>query len=272
MIYAGIGSRATPDAVQEDMTRVARHLSSRGWTLSSGAAGGADRAFETGARKTQIWLPWKGFNGHPSELCYPSAEAMQMASEIHPAWDRCSQGVKKLHARNMHQVLGTDLNTPVQFLLCWTPDGKDSGGTGQAIRLAQSRQVKVINLFNAGWEIELEEVIQRLKVVNISSPVREGWDRLYCGRPGKGETGVFGNPFWTGDESLRDEACDKFEEHLQSVVKNKGEALGTWNLYQGLRDLYKRVKKGERIELACFCAPKRCHCESIKNFIEEQLH
>ena len=112
MIYAGIGSRETPIEVQQMMTSVARYLPSKGWTLSSGGAGAADSAFESGAgRRTQIWLPWKGFNGNPSELYYPSQKAFELASSIHPAWGRCSEGARKLHARNMYQVLGADLNT-----------------------------------------------------------------------------------------------------------------------------------------------------------------
>ena len=281
MIYAGIGSRETPIAVQMVMTATARDLSSRGWTLSSGGAGAADTAFETGAgKRTQIWLPWKGFNSNQSQLYSPTPEAFKLASKIHPAWGRCSEGGKKLHARNMHQVLGADLQTPVQFVLCWTIDGKDTGGTGQAIRLAWSRGIKVINLFNVGWENELEEQVKRLKVVHIKSTITPGWDRLYCGRPGKGEVGTFGNPFAANvtDEN-RDEVCDKFEEYLRDVVAKKGSVCyGGENmsdrgklLYEGLRNLYKRMKAGERIELACFCAPKRCHCESIKSFIEEKL-
>ena len=274
MIYAGIGSRETPIVVQQMMTSVAQYLSSKGWTLSSGGAGAADSAFESGAgRRTQIWLPWKGLNGNPSELYYPSPEAMKLASSIHPAWGRCSEGARKLHARNMHQVLGADLNTPVQFVICWTKDGQDTGGTGQAIRLAWSRGIKVINMFHKGWEEELEKQIKRLKVVHIKSPITPGWDRLYCGRTGKGEVGTYGNPFAENvtDEN-RDEVCDKFEVYMRSVIESRGEGSeSSMMLYQGLRSLYKRIKAGERIELACFCAPKRCHCESIKNFIEEKI-
>jgi Domain of unknown function (DUF4326) len=128
-------------------------------------------------------------------------------------------------------------------------------------------------MFNVGWENEMSEQVKRLKVVHIKSHVTPGWDRLYCGRPGKGEVGTFGNPFAANvDHSNRDEVCDKFEVYMRSVIESKGEGSeSSMMLYQGLRSLYKRIKAGERIELACFCAPKRCHCESIKNFIEEKI-
>ena len=46
MTYAGIGSRATPQAELEAMTEAAKMLSEKGYTLRSGGAKGADTAFE----------------------------------------------------------------------------------------------------------------------------------------------------------------------------------------------------------------------------------
>lgn len=47
-------------------------------------------------------------------------------------------------ARNSYQILGPDLRTPADFVVCWTPDGSETedqrtpltGRTGQAIALA----------------------------------------------------------------------------------------------------------------------------------------
>ena len=71
---------------------------------------------------------------------------MKLASEFHPAWDYLSYGARKLHARNGYQVLGEDLKTPVDFVICWTPGGKEQGGTAQAIRIAKFNSIKVFNL------------------------------------------------------------------------------------------------------------------------------
>lgn len=138
--YAGIGSRKTPPMVGAEMTTRARLLGRQGYTLRSGAAYGADRAFEFGAIAgrggVEIWLPWLGYNGHCSSLV-PSPAAFEIAAKFHPDWGRCSEAAKKFHARNSHIILGADLNTPVGFVLYWTPDGKASGGTGQGLRIAQ---------------------------------------------------------------------------------------------------------------------------------------
>lgn len=163
LAYTGIGSRSTPEYVLLQMERCGRLLAELGYTLRSGGADGADKAFEKGANAaggaTEIYLPWRNFNGHKSNLCTISKEATALAATIHPAWDRCSQGAKALHARNCYQVLGADLNAPSEFLVCWTPDGIAQGGTATAINLAIKHGIKVINL---GKEKEIEERIDSL--------------------------------------------------------------------------------------------------------------
>lgn len=144
--YAGIGSRKTPDDILEMMTKIAEGLS-RNYILRSGAADGADSAFEKGAGNKKIsYIPWPGFNGSKEEYITVSTAALKMAGEFHPGWMYLSYPVKKLHARNCYQVLGEDLETPADFVICWTPGGEEVGGTAQAIRIAKANGIKVFNL------------------------------------------------------------------------------------------------------------------------------
>lgn len=149
LTYAGIGSRSTPPHILDLMSAIAYTLARDGWKLRSGAADGADSAFESGALDglgaVEIWLPWSRFNGHPSPLI-PSPAAFEMAARFHPAWAACSRGARALHARNCHQVLGPDLTSPVSFVLCWTPSGSGSGGTGQALRIARAHSIPIFDL------------------------------------------------------------------------------------------------------------------------------
>jgi hypothetical protein len=151
--YAGIGSRSTPTEIQTLMTEIARKLAAIGYILRSGHADGADLAFEKGAApNADIYLPSPGFNSHhpiTSQTYHqPTQAAIELAQEYHPAWARCGNYARRLHARNMHQILGLNLDTPVRFVICWTPDGQASGGTGQAIRLATALSIPVFNLAN----------------------------------------------------------------------------------------------------------------------------
>lgn len=145
--YAGIGSRETPEDVCAQMSLLAGELSSLGYVLRSGAAPGADRAFESGCTgPKQIFVPWPGFGQTDQPCTEPPAAAWDVARQFHPAWDRLSPAAKKLMARNSCQVLGPDMNDPSEFVVCWTRDGKASGGTGQAIRIARAYGIPVFNL------------------------------------------------------------------------------------------------------------------------------
>ncbi len=149
--YCGVGSRETPPRILTMMEQIASHFRDAGYTLRSGHAPGADQAFERGASgRAQIFLPWKDFchdvaiQGTP--YFTPDVQATAIARQIHPAWPRLSEGARKLHARNCHQVLGPGLNDPVEFVVCWTKNGSVVGGTATAIRLARINKIPVYNL------------------------------------------------------------------------------------------------------------------------------
>lgn len=151
-IYAGIGSRETPPEILEVMTSLATILAGAGWTLRSGGAPGADTAFEKGAAlasgQAEIFLPWPGFENRNSTFSSPTRAALDLAQKHHPAWEKLSDPVKKLMGRNSHQILGADLQSPADVVICWTPGGEMAGGTSQALRIALDHGIPIINLAN----------------------------------------------------------------------------------------------------------------------------
>ena len=154
LTYAGIGARSTPRAVLADMGKMAGWLARTGWHLSSGGADGADTAFAAGAPVEQrtVWLPWRGYNGHRGPDCRvlsatELSACMEIAAPLHPAWERCSPAVRKLHARNVAiLLLGERLNRPVDACVAWSERGAAVGGTGVGIRIAEARGIPVLNL------------------------------------------------------------------------------------------------------------------------------
>ena len=166
LFYTGVGSRETPNDALWDMEVLAWWLRLCGWTLRSGAAPGADSAFEAGAGcDADIYLPWPSFGRRdrtrpdaPRYIDKVNVDALRLAAELHPAWGSLSSSVRSLHARNCHQVLGDNLDTPSTFLVCWTADGceteaqrtRATGGTGTAIALACRNGVPVFNLARPG--------------------------------------------------------------------------------------------------------------------------
>lgn len=163
MIYAGIGSRQTPENVLALMRDLAGQFARAGWTLRTGGAEGADQAFQVGAAQArgeiELYLPWDKYEANAlvpvltPETCIwpdPSWEAFSLASQYHPIWERLKQGAQKLHARNCHQVLGYDLDQLVNLIVCWTPDGSidgsggKTGGTGMALRIARDNGAPLV--------------------------------------------------------------------------------------------------------------------------------
>lgn len=168
-IYTGIGSRETPEDILILMTKLGTELAKKDCVLRSGHASGADLAFEIGVKsvsgRCEIYTPWRNFNyneeldkyGIINAKCLVNyREALTIAGNTHPVWDRLSHGAKCLHTRNVYQILGLTLKDPSDCVICWTKDGKASGGTGQALRLASKYNIPIFNL-------KLENSINKLK-------------------------------------------------------------------------------------------------------------
>jgi hypothetical protein len=178
--YAGIGSRDTSHDILLLMEDIGYFMAQDGWLLRSGGARGADHSFQTGCEAyynstkldeplsnfQEIYLPWNNFEGLPRDsskgqyVMSENAKADEIAKYYHPAYDRLSKGVRQLIIRNGYQVLGKDLNYPVNLIICWTPDGsyggkttKETGGTGHALRIAYDYNVSVYNLKNQ-WDFD----------------------------------------------------------------------------------------------------------------------
>lgn len=78
-------------------------------------------------------------------------------------------------------------------------------------------------------------------------------------------TSPVGNPFYMRDESQRDEVCDKYEAYFYKQLDYNSE----FAMY--LRKMLSALKQYGRIQLYCWCAPKRCHAETIKAWLEQQI-
>lgn len=142
--YTGVGSRSTPSEIMSLMTSVASKLEQLDYSLRSGATDGADTAFESGVSNPmnkQIFIAWNGFsNRYDSEegvfnvKGQAVVQAEEIASSIHPAWEKLSRGAKGLHTRNIFQCLGPTLNVPSKFLICYAEVDKHGTPKGAPVR------------------------------------------------------------------------------------------------------------------------------------------
>lgn len=149
--YTGIGSRETPDDILLFMNKIAHVLYKNDYILRSGGSDGADKAFEKpvkyNSKNKEIYLPWEGFNKNDSPLFNVSESAFKIASRFHPYWNSLKYTSKLLIGRNVYQILGFNLNEPSDFVICWTKNGEEVGGTGTTIKIAKEYNVPVFNLF-----------------------------------------------------------------------------------------------------------------------------
>lgn len=86
-------------------------------------------------------------------------------------------------------------------------------------------------------------------------------NHIYCGRGSP-----VGNPFYMDTEKERDHVCNLYEDWFKKEM-----ALKPTKLTEFVDNLVLLASMGN-INLGCFCAPKRCHCDTIKQYIEEQLN
>lgn len=176
-IYTGIGAHATPPDVLALMRRIGRHFAASGTMLRSGGSPGADTAFEEGCGggPKEIYLPWPGFNGNASLLALDGAwynriatsEAWQalrkeLRSESPPVeLDALPRETRLRYARDIPQVLGGDLASPSDLVLCWTPPVDQPEGTRIALYVARHFGMPIVNLNDARecerWERRLSE-------------------------------------------------------------------------------------------------------------------
>lgn len=153
-IYTGIGSRSTPEHIITLIHQISKKLDDMGFLLRSGGADGADSAFEKFSTRKEIYLPWDGFNGrnHDGESYFDYLQcpgwsiAKASVDTFHPASKTLSSAGRRLMARNAMQITGRNCKTPTGVVICWTKDGKDVGGTSQAIRMARYFNIPVLNL------------------------------------------------------------------------------------------------------------------------------
>jgi hypothetical protein len=132
------------------------------WKVRTGEAKGSDNAFRESCTRGDVFCYNPSLikdqkcdlniNNTPSFANFP--QAMDIAARHHPMWDRLNDSIKKIMTRNVYQVLGHDLKTPSEMLICYTHDGRykstaaSTGGTGQAIRIAIEYGIPVFNIKN----------------------------------------------------------------------------------------------------------------------------
>jgi hypothetical protein len=102
---------------------------------------------------------------------------------------------------------------------------------------------------------------------------------LRSGRPNKpydmyvDRRSPVGNPYemkeyrerFKTEQATRDYVCDKFDKEFHRLME-----ITFFEAY--MRSLFRIYKRHGKLRLWCWCAPKRCHAQTIKHYIELELY
>jgi len=107
-----------------------------------------------------------------------------------------------------------------------------------------------------------------ITVHHVKEPLDPAKINLYCGR-GNAPAGMvnarMGNPFVMKDQSEeeRDKVCDNYAHWLRSPQATNHLAI--------MERMILRINEGSSIALHCYCAPKRCHCDTIAEYVQTNV-
>lgn len=84
-----------------------------------------------------------------------------------------------------------------------------------------------------------------------------------------------GNPYPMIHEGQRDEVCDDYKKYFYIIIntyRNTDTKIDTkdLNFLKYIGYIVNTAKKHD-VALGCWCAPRRCHAETIKEFVESVI-
>ena len=197
---AGIGHHTgTPEHILNLLTDICYQLAMNNGQLHTGNAKECDQACHLGfhnaiaagladVQSFQSFLPYLSYQKEFRESHYGvyhtpetqgedlQKQAEAIAKTVHPAWDNLSFFSRGMHIRNVYQAKGQDLNSPVDFVLCYTRDGAstgsetsiNTGGSATCIKVASAMGKPVFNLGKAGALEEFKKFMQANYSISIT--------------------------------------------------------------------------------------------------------
>jgi len=177
--YVIFGSDKTPQDVLDKFARIGKMLEERGYTLRIGGLKGAEVFMEDHVRRTEVLLPWKGFDNRQSPTSWTPENAKAIAEQFEPGWGQLKPVIQTFLAKNVQKVLGHKLDSPALFVVMWSEDGVEhyrdrqqrSGSAGHLAAIASNCRIPVFNFGNTNAEQRMMTYLDDLKDVTI---MREG--------------------------------------------------------------------------------------------------
>jgi O-acetyl-ADP-ribose deacetylase (regulator of RNase III) len=278
---AGIGSRAITSKESLFIVKLHFCMQLSGYFTYSGAADGEDTSVNYGCLLANLFrqnhlnesplplshsfiafIPSRYFNGKKESDVYVSKfpnEAIKIATDHHQGWEYLPPYSKKLMTRNVPQVLGPNLTTPVKMVLCSTPDGayngeqttRKTGGTGQAIRIASTYNIPTFNIKHDKHRIRFQNYIDAMRLsilskhkVDIIKHIEDSYNN-FTNSPNIINTDISEIPNQVkGSVIIHGCNCQN--------VKGAGAAKAIFSKYPEAYEADQKTKKGDRKKLGTY--------------------
>lgn len=176
--YAGIGTTTCSEKEKDLILKISNKMSER-FICYSGNALGSDITFQKGSnKKCVIFLPWKTYNineyNPKDSLDYyvlgNDKEGLESVRKFHKYPHKLTKGGFSMMSRNYYQVMGYSKYPKISCIICCADyhineisQMEVEGGTGQAVRIANSLNIPIVNIRHDKWLLKLNTVIDNLK-------------------------------------------------------------------------------------------------------------
>lgn len=164
-----IGTREPLFEYHDLMVRIGKAFSDKGYIARSGGAIGSDSLFlkEYDPSLTIVYRndDREGCINVKNHNNYYEFELL--ASRVNTHWEFMPVNHKELHARNIPQIMGLNLNTYSDLVIFCANEnyrGQVSGGTATAVKTARRLNIPTINIMN---KVQRKKLCDWLKIEDI---------------------------------------------------------------------------------------------------------
>lgn len=202
LTFGVVGSRTASEEDCDLLYEASLALLRAGWKGVSGGAEGPDDTLTLAIRQyiSEIWstateirpsrigeihIPWEGFNNlkhgdlygcvigpkhRPDNVLLDAVVALARGGLFN-----LTEGGRKLHQRNVYEILTKTLQDPVDILLLSAPKGMGNtvkGGTATAYVLAKALGIPTINLQEECGRAQLRALLEAVVSITTSTPFK----------------------------------------------------------------------------------------------------
>lgn len=108
-----------------------------------------------------------------------------------------------------------------------------------------------------------------IRIIHVKDFKKEPW-QVYCGRSNLRlgfRSSPLANPYYLQREEDRGKIVEKFRAYFERLLDGREAQYKCEAAKEELVRLKEIHDQEGQLELACFCSPKRCHCDVIKEHL-----